>query len=681
MNRFFVVLSLLLCSAAARAEWRVAPVSSLVKLTATAPGKLEAFRSQPALLRAARGETESFQVVISAGDKPLRVSLSVTHMVSPLGETIDSRNIQIFHQRFVYVEKPSSNRQLKKLWWPDALVPLSETGTVEIEANASATFWVCVKVPRDAAPQAHFGSLDIVTNDGNKDMFMGVEVQRATLGAPTMRATAALYYDVLRDWYTKNIGPQSDASWSQTKRAYYDFLLEFGINAYDLPVEVGDEFSKYARDPRVHSIRTPPPTSPEFAPFVAALKKAGALSKAFSYRHDEPAPDKYAAIRADAALLHAAGVKHLVTTVPNAKLENAVDIWCPNIGDGLGIGHFNLAALQRERAKGKETWWYTMAVPRAPYPTWLLDDDSSSVRVYGWQMARWGISGFVYSMVHGWGPKPLENLQSFAGTNGDGTLVYPGELVGERGPIPSIRLMLLRDAMEDYELLRALPEKARVAITSHAVDDFAPRGDEETAWQSGSYRQKLFAALEGKAVAPRVRKAPPIPTLTLRRITAEAQLGALPPLPTEFARWKNDAPFAGITALRAAIVKNDLVVSLKAENQDRVHWAAVEIAPANARERWRFVVPTSGKNAVERHTPEGRFAVDGAQWEGTAERSFSTVLYKWRIPLELLDENISTFRFNVVRRVYDSETAERFSVRAFPDNADATQMPLVKMTK
>jgi hypothetical protein len=29
----------------------------------------------------------------------------------------------------------------------------------------------------------------------------------------------------------------------------------------------------------------------------------------------------------------------------------------------------------------------------------------------------------VYSMAHGWGPKPLENIQSFAGTNGDGTLL------------------------------------------------------------------------------------------------------------------------------------------------------------------------------------------------------------------------------------------------------------------
>ena len=76
------------------------------------------------------------------------------------------------------------------------------------------------------------------------------------------------------------------------------------------------------------------------------------------------------------------------------------------------------------------------------------------LRAYGAFWRRHGFNGFVYSMAHGWGPKPLENLVSFQGTNGDGTLVYPGEIIGQVGPLPSIRLLLLRDAIEDYELNR-----------------------------------------------------------------------------------------------------------------------------------------------------------------------------------------------------------------------------------
>jgi hypothetical protein len=61
-------------------------------------------------------------------------------------------------------------------------------------------------------------------------------------------------------------------------------------------------------------------------------------------------------------------------------------------------------------------------------------------------------------MAHGWGPDPLNNIAAFAGTYGDGTLIYPSELVGGHGPMPSIRLMLLRDAMEDYELMKKYPQ-------------------------------------------------------------------------------------------------------------------------------------------------------------------------------------------------------------------------------
>ena len=71
-------------------------------------------------------------------------------------------------------------------------------------------------------------------------------------------------------------------------------------------------------------------------------------------------------------------------------------------------------------------------------------------------MREMAFTGFVYSMAHGWGPKPLENLQSFGETNGDGTLLYPATALDKEdlNPMPSIRLMLLRDAIEDYELQR-----------------------------------------------------------------------------------------------------------------------------------------------------------------------------------------------------------------------------------
>ena len=190
---------------------------------------------------------------------------------------------------------------------------------------------------------------------------------------------------------------------------------------------------KYLRDPRVLSVRVPRLDNPEFEVALEKLRATRTLNKAIYYWIDEPnGAAAYADVRATTAKLRALGIKHLVTAHPNEALKGSVDIWAPNVGDFFGIGGLDFSALQRERAAGRETWLYTMVEPKYPIPTWLLDDDGASVRAYGAFWRRHGFNGFVYSMAHGWGPKPLENLASFENTNGDGTLIYPGEIVGAK---------------------------------------------------------------------------------------------------------------------------------------------------------------------------------------------------------------------------------------------------------
>lgn len=675
----------------ADARWSIAPVSAMHKLTATQPGVLEPFPARPAQLTAARGERENFQVVVTAGDAPLEnLQVSSTALVSPLGYVLPAENISIFHERFVQAVQPSGNRRLEKLWWPDALVPLGWQ-PVKIAPHRSAAFWVSVRVPEATVAGRYYGTLEIENSAGAKQLFLGVDVQDIALPAPAMRATAALYYDVLRDWYTKNIGLQSDAEWAKTKRAYYDFLLNYRVNAYDLPVAPDDPaFAVYVKNPAVTAIRTPPLDSPDFAPFMAALKANGAESKAFYYRHDEPSPDQYDAIRTDAVKLHAAGVKQLVTAAPNDKLLKAVDIWCPNTGDALGLGHLDLDSLALARKRGEETWWYTMTVPRAPYPTWLLDDNASSVRLYGWQMARWGIYGFVYSMVHGWGPKPLEDLKSFAGSNGDGTLLYPGEQTGGRGPMPSIRLMLLRDAIEDYELLRMLTPAQRTAVTSGVVGDApADRIDDNTKWESETYRDRLFQALQGQPVPPimRARRQDAVIPITAA-VRPHIADGVFTPgewradseAKASFGRFSGDVVPPSKTTLFLQQQHGRLFVGLQARDSGTNEWCAVELGPEDASERWRFVVTSSGKTTVERHTTEGHFGVEGADWKGAfrTDGAGKTSFYEWSIPLDLVADAGMPFRLNVLRRVDDAAREAKYTVCAWPDDGDVTRMPLAR---
>jgi len=414
-------------------------------------------------LRAARGEWESFQIIITARKVLLKnVHIEPQSFENSLGASISQNCWMIFRENYVQIPHPSARHSPPNLWWPDALIPQNLQPRISIDPGKSEVFWLTVRVPQNAEPGNYLSHIDVWANGGKRTVKVLLQVEPFAIPAPTMRANVAVYYDVLRDWYTKNSGALTDAQFAELKKEYYDFLLQYHINAYDLPVPWNSpEASQYINNPKVLSVRLPPLSQKnELATAIDVLKKNHAMAKGYYYWIDEPSPERYSEIIDTERQLREIdpAIKQCVTIAPNKILDGSVDIWCPNIGNFLGLGHLDFGALAAQRKKGRETWWYTMVIPKYPYPTWLVDDEALSVRRYGGLMAKYGISGFVYSMAHGWGPDPLHNIASYAGTYGDGTLVYPSELVGGHGPMPSIRLMLLRDAMEDYELMKKYPQ-------------------------------------------------------------------------------------------------------------------------------------------------------------------------------------------------------------------------------
>jgi len=680
----FFALSLFFASAAHAQDWRVTPVSALHKLTASAPGVLESFAATPANLRAVRGEWECFQVVVAAGNRDLQLRVEASSLVAPSGAFLPRANLQIFRENYVFIAKPSGNRRLQKLWWPDALIPLEVQALPIIPAGKSLVLWAALRVPADAAPGEYRGALSVSGNGIARRLPISLRIENASMPAPTMRANAALYYDLVRDWYAKSGRAFSEEDWAQQKKRYYEFLLDYRLNAYDLPVAWNDEAAdQFLQNPKVLSVRLPHLDAPDFAPALERLKKTDELKKAYYYMIDEPDPSRFAEVRATTARLHAidARLKHCVTIHPSESLRDAVDIWCPNIGDFFGLGNLNFARLEGERRAGRETWWYTMVQPRAPYPTWLVDDDASSVRLYGWMMAKWNISGFVYSMVHGWGPQPLENITSFASTSGDGTLLYPAELAGGAGPMPSLRLMILRDAIEDYELLNALPPESREAVLTHVVGR-APhsRIDRESDWTRGRYRDLLLDALAGKVVASQSSSPISLAQITVPRFLPHTLPGyEMYRVRTTFRRFAGEA-VASSPALWLAHDDENLIVTLRAPRPktSRGEWFAVEIAPRRPSERWRFVVTAAGKGLVEKHTREGHFAVSEFDWRFTSKAGV-LLQAEMRIPLSVVGD-AKTFRFNALHRALDASGAALLR-SAFPDAGDATQMPLATLQK
>lgn len=690
----------------ARADWQALPVSSLQKLTAAAPGVLEKYQSVPATLQAARGEWENFQIVVTADDEGIASVDPVLSDLTSRDGRITAENIHVFWENYVYVPHPSGNRHLQKLWWPDALIPAGLQTDTSLAPHHSHVLWINIRVPNNAAPGDYSGQIQIRTDSQTKSLPIQLRVEKITLPAPTFRANVAVYYDILRDWYAKNARPLNDSEFTELKKNYYGFLLDYRLNVYDLPVAWdSDAAQQYLRDPRVLSVRTPPLDRPDFAAALDAFKQANALQKAYYYWIDEPSPEQYSAVHAATKKLRALGIPHCVTAHPNRALDGAVDIWCPNIGDYFGLGHLDFDALGAERKKGREGWWYTMAWPRYPYPTWLLDDDASSVRIYGWLMARHGINGFVYSMAHGWGPKPLENLESFAGTNGDGTLLYPAAALDTKNlrPMPSIRLMLLRDALEDYELVRLLPENDRVLVPTMRSDGLLYWGGWDAAWWN-EWRKRLFLWFKTKSVsqadfyplwpsrshpgdgliysAAKPRIDGHLDDAAWNLQTDGTQIEGL----YDFTRVGDDLPSVATKYWLACNGENLLVAarcSLMPRAFDEAikgEWFAVDLAPEDATVRWRFVVTPSGKGIIEKHTREGHFRIEGVKWRfaAFAQRDFYNI--ELQIPLEELGLS-SQFRFNALRQLNDTQLGIKYTLRAAADSDDVTAMPLLELEK
>ncbi len=228
-------------------------------------------------------------------------------------------------------------------------------------------------------------------------------------------------------------------------------------------------------------------TSPQFErrvrelleSYVAYLEEKGWLEHAFCYIWDEP--------QSRPSLDHCERMAEMVKEVcPSMRRFLAcgyatprdvkgIDIWSPHLGEYLRDEDQYRAA----KDAGEEVWWYVSNSPNYPYPTLFVDFPAVAHRIIWWMTWKYGLGGFVYWNVSAWNYAGTENFHEdpqkrwpnvpwkttmFAdaegnavkGTaNGDGTLIYPWP----DGPIPSLRLAVIRDGLQDYQYLRLLRER------------------------------------------------------------------------------------------------------------------------------------------------------------------------------------------------------------------------------
>ena len=276
--------------------------------------------------------------------------------------------------------------------------------------------------------------------------------------------------------------PASGEVFEKYKRAYYEILLAHRISPYNIPVStlMSDAADPYLADPRMTSFTISYPDKDEdLVALCDHLRKKGAFSKGYFYLVDEPSTE-------DAFNRLDQHVKRLKKLVPDYKLvapyagnpqfktdkdiydllTDRVNIWCYI----TSMHWYRTDKLEAHRAAGDEIWNYVAWVPPSPHCNFLIGMDAIQHRILFWQEWKYCVAGLLYWSTNYWanndgGTKnPWTDMATVKWASkdvfGDGSLLYPGREVNYEGPLPSLRLKLIRQGLQDYEYIKLAADRA-----------------------------------------------------------------------------------------------------------------------------------------------------------------------------------------------------------------------------
>ncbi len=464
-------------------------------------------------LYAARGEYESFQVVVSAPPSDLtNVNVTVSDLRSPAGKVIPKQNITLYREHYVYVRTPTTtygyqpDPSLGKGWYPDGLIPFVDPQTKQapkaaalkavpfnVIAKNNQPIWIDVFVPRGTTAGQYNGKFTVSSNQGKSEGNIALTVGKFELPLkPSLNSSFAFWdakskgndVELLKHrLMPKDVNPADERS----------LINEWGLKSTDLGFWSGANYQTCKMDA---------------APAVADIKSRKAQHQSdlliYNYSADEidNCPDLDPILRQWAENLHQAGVKNLVTMKPRANLASnsavdgkpAVDIWV------VMSEMYNASVEQINNVikKGSQVWSFNALMYNPQAPNWQIDFLPINFRIQpGFIHQSLGLNGLLYWRVDLWTKDPWNDIQTFKNTEnygfpGEGMLFYPGNAVGVSGVVPSMRLKWLRDGVEDYEYVEVLKKKGR---GSWAIDVSKTVGPN---WKDWTRDPKALAAARQK---------------------------------------------------------------------------------------------------------------------------------------------------------------------------------------
>jgi len=378
-----------------------------------------AFRGADAAeVSAARGEVESFQIVVTATGGNLR---GITAEMSPLksqgGAGLPAQNVTLYRAMFIPVRQsalqateppgliadplvpfvnPYTGTRVPEPRWREKALEGARFGAVgfDLWQDRHQPLWVDVQVPKDAAPGDYRGTFTV----------------RAQGAAPATIPVRVTVWD-----FTLPDGPTHENHFGgfsymaryhkldENSEKYHQFedryIAAMAAHRLNPPLprrlhpKVADDGAVVfdeATDRRItafveryHVTNVEVPRAPVrdllttgraralryYEWWYTYLQKKGWAGRAYLYMLDEPnTKEAYDQVRQVGALIHEAApnLRRLVVEQPYTQnpewgsLDGAVDVWCPL------FAFIDESAVRRVQAAGDTVWSYTALVQRAP---------------------------------------------------------------------------------------------------------------------------------------------------------------------------------------------------------------------------------------------------------------------------------------------------------------------------
>lgn len=441
-----------------------------------------AFSTQ-AMIRAARNEYESFQVVVFPLKKDLHnVQIKSSELLESKTKKVLSSD-SITWRKVDYVPTGDPYYPVKYIGlWPDPLIPVQ---TADVQAGQYQPFWLTVYIPEDTAAGVYDGVIT-VSADGTtaQSIPISLNVYDFTLPQESHLKTAFDFYGHITKLRYPQGEKESEAAWAarigEINEKFIIEMLKYRMNPIlnidpTVPAELGsiDRYRKYGINNfsigrRGGTFNNNWPTDEEsinnftglYRTYAELLKLNGMLDFTYIYSWDEGEIGNPVVNRVTGMIRRAhSGLKNMVCyhgfwdPVKDPEWGKYIDIWTFNADD------FKEPAMRALQKLGIEMWMYISGPSGLGAPNLAMDFSSIDYRIIPWLCWKYDIKGFLYWCVNWW--EKADPFQSAVNTkweqNGNGLLFYPGE----DGPLASIRTEIFRDGMEDYEYIQILIKKIK----------------------------------------------------------------------------------------------------------------------------------------------------------------------------------------------------------------------------